>query len=243
MYKDPREKNEHTAWIHISGFDVPPDEITEKLGVEPTEVRVKGEERIVGKVSPKIIVNRENLWTLKSGLPKSAPLEKHVESLLKVIVPSKKNFIEISKECEVQFNCAVYYYEANPGISLEKNILKEIAEFNLPLYLDIYCLAGTVKELDDNEVKDDLVRQLSQVKSVSELSDEGKDEPRDLVENLRRIEFSIHKIENSYLPEMFVNGEMPEEYYQDRLQDLTNELKNLLKHVKNSKYLRSEVLD
>jgi hypothetical protein len=60
---------------------------------------------------------------------------------LNKIAPHKQGFIDVSKNYKLQFNCAAYYYEANPGILLSPTILKRAGELNVPLSFDIYCLA------------------------------------------------------------------------------------------------------
>lgn len=140
MENDPRLKNRYYAWFLITDFESRPDEITKQLGLVPTKTRIKGEYRVVGKKKPHKLQNKESQWILDSELHNNIPIEKHLEHLLKKVRPYKQNFVNIAKKYSLKLNCAIYYYEANPGISLANNILKEIAELNISLYFDIYCL-------------------------------------------------------------------------------------------------------
>ena len=142
MVDDPKLKNEYAAWFILLGFECSPDDITQKLGVEPTETRLKGEMREIGEGKHRREKeNIENAWILRSELPRNTPIEKHIENLLNKIAPHKQNFIDVAKSYVFQFNCAIYYYEANPGILLSPTILKKAGELNIPLSFDIYCLA------------------------------------------------------------------------------------------------------
>lgn len=140
MADDPRLKNKYYAWFLVKGCDETPDIITKQLGIEPTKTYVKGEYRTVGKKKPTKVINKENLWILDSDLPTDASLEKHIERLMKKIEPYKNNFSEIANRCLLELNFAIYYYEVNPGISLDKTILKEISSLGASLNFDIYCL-------------------------------------------------------------------------------------------------------
>ncbi len=240
MFNDPRLKNRYHAYIIVSGFESHPDEITKQVRVEPTETRVKGEFRTIGKKKPHKMLNKRNSWILESRLPRTAPIEKQIEQLLDKIKPFKQSFIEISKKYSLELTCAIYYYEANPGINLKKSTLKEIGELNLGVGLDIYCLAGTQLELEQPKVVKHLTSHLAGVKFIEKYNDDKYDENTTLVNSLKKIEeacydtqYQIHNLIWNYKP--------LDEDFEETFNMISGELKKIQQSIRESKYLKNSI--
>jgi hypothetical protein len=239
MYKDPSLENKYFAWFILFGFEGSPDEITKQLGVEPTETRIKGEHRTIGKGKhAQERLNKENAWLLKSELSRDVPIEKHLEHLMNKIKPHKQNFIDVAKKYELQFNCAVYYYEANPGISLESNIMKEISELDIPLYFDIYCMAGTVSQFEQENAYEQLTRQLSEINSVSEFNDGEHNEANSLAKSLIEIDAARSNLD-MHMEDLVVWDDLEDELYKEKMDKVTEDLKRIIKAIKQSKSLNN----
>ncbi len=239
MFNDPGLKNESTAWLNIIGFDMNPDEITKEVGVNPTKTRIKGEYRTVGTKTPRKIINKENQWILESSLSRKLPLEKHLEHLLDKIKFHKDSFKYLTKSCTVELNSALYYYEANPGLSFETELLKEIADFDISLNLDIYCLAGTVLELEQPKVVRHLKKHLSEVKFL--LNGTKENEVNYILESLKGIEESAYAIQSDYMHDLIWTEKLEDERYEETLLKIAKEINNINNYVKKSKYLSSLV--
>jgi len=241
MYNDPRLKNEYHAWLLVRSFEFHPKEITKQLGLEPTDIKVKGEYRIVGKKKPHKMLNKENLWILDSELPRNIPIEKHLEHLVNKIKPYKQNFIKIANQYSLELTCAIYYYEANPGINLDKNILKELAELNIELGLDIYCLTGTVRQLEDIKDIKYLTEQLSKVEFISKYDKDNHKEAAVIVDSLAGIEDACDRIKGLHIPDLIWEMPLDEKDYKTRFNKITEDLRQINKYIKQSKYLQSHV--
>ncbi len=237
MYNDPRLKNTYHVWFSLYGFDSHPDEITKQLGTEPTEIKVKGEFRTVGKKKPVRMLNKENIWILDSGLPRKIPVEKQLENLLDNIRPYKQNFIKIVDKYSAELNCAVYYYEANPGINLDKKILKEITELNLPLGLDIYCLAGTILELEQPKVVTHLTRHLEGADFISKYDDIKHNELNTLVNSLKEIENASSNIVGRYMHDLIWNYKPEIKDLEQTLKNISGEIRRIFNEAEKSKLL------
>lgn len=237
MYNDPALKNEYHVWILISNFECHPDEITTQLGIKPTDIKIKGEYRFVDKKKTHKMLNKESLWILDSELSRNIPIEKHLEHLLNKIKPYKQNFIKIANKYSLELTCAVYYYEANPGINLKKEILKEIAELNLELGFDIYCLEGTVKQLDDIKDINHLTEQLSKVEFISNYDKENHKEAKVLVQSLSDLENACYNFLSSHLPDLIWEGKFNDEEYKIRFTKIAEDLRRIKKYINQSKYL------
>lgn len=127
--------------FNIYDFDCSHQELTSQIGIEPTEVRIKGETRLVGKNKLKI-VNKENVWILKSDLPLTMRVEEHIYNLLKKMKPHEKELIKITQKFYTEFSCGLYFYETNPGIHLDNDLIKELSDLNTRIDLDMYCIGA-----------------------------------------------------------------------------------------------------
>ncbi len=124
----------------IYEFECASEELTKQLGISPTEVRVKGETRLVGKSNQSRIINKENIWILKSDLPLAARVEDHIANILNKMSSHEEQFIKVTNKFYTEFSCGLYFYETNPGIHLDNNLLKKLALLNTRIDLDMYCM-------------------------------------------------------------------------------------------------------
>lgn len=139
LYKSDIKKINVSLWI--AGFDSSPDEITKKLGIEPTETLIKGDYRFFGKGKHLIKkLNKQNAWILKSPLSQKVKPDRHLEHILNIIQSKKQRFIEIFNKYDSRISLAIYWDYCNPGITLDKKILKELAELNIEVGFDTYYL-------------------------------------------------------------------------------------------------------
>src|SRR6266404_1829158 len=70
------------ATLRIHGNSLPFEEISTRLGVQPTHVHRKGERR-----GPKSSPYQDDAWQFKVTLPETAPLAQHIETLWEVVKP------------------------------------------------------------------------------------------------------------------------------------------------------------
>ena len=241
MYRDPRLENRYHAWILIADFECSPAEITKQIGLEPTKTRIKGEYRTVGKGKhERKMLNKQNSWVLQSDLPSSTSIEEHIKYLLEKIEPFKKNIIKASKKYRVEFNTAIYYYEANPGFSLNKDLVRKINQLNIGVHFDIYCLAGTISQFEYPEAEEVLTKQFSKVTQVSKFNTDKHNEANKLAKSLIEIDKARQNLD-SYMEDLVVWDDLSEELYKEKFERVNNNLKSIIKNIKNSKYLTSEV--
>ncbi len=95
-----------SATLRIHGDGVPFEEISQRLGVQPTHMHRKGERR--GPRSPGY---RDDAWHYESSLPETEPLERHIEALWQVVRPavdylkSLKPRFKVDVFCGYRSNC------------------------------------------------------------------------------------------------------------------------------------------
>lgn len=115
-----------------------PEEIIKQTGIQPSTTWHKGE--VKHNTS---MFYKDNGWELKSILPLSSPLADHVNSLLNTVNFAHQKFISFTSKYFSILSCAIYFDEQSPQIYFENELLKHLADLNLRLDIDIYCLSET----------------------------------------------------------------------------------------------------
>ena len=81
-----------SASLRIFGDITHTEEISKRLGLEPTHIHKKGESRGEGRP-----VWPQDMWSYMSGLPESEPLERHIERIWSVIKPHKQYLLDLKR--------------------------------------------------------------------------------------------------------------------------------------------------
>src|SRR5689334_17317790 len=102
----------------IQNFDFHPNEITEKLGIKPTEILCKGEENVVGKSLRKMEFNR---WSLQSSLDLKSSIDDHIQDLLGKLASKKDQIREYGSKYYTGINCGSTDYDHHFGLHLDKS--------------------------------------------------------------------------------------------------------------------------
>jgi len=116
----------YCAVLRIHGHNVPFDEISQRLGVQPTLVRRQGERR-----RPRSPAYRDDAWQYKPAVPETEPLERHLELLWLVVRPqvdylkALKRLYRVDVFCGYRSNCDQAGFEV-PHQCLELFIALEI---------------------------------------------------------------------------------------------------------------------
>ena len=125
--------DEIAIYLTITDFDCDPDEISNLLKLTPTKIYRIGELRI----PQSILRNRTNGWKLKSSLSQST-IEEQVEHLLEQIRPCYEIITELGKKYEIEISCHVHCGVHIPAIHFNNNIIKQLAQLNASIDVDIY---------------------------------------------------------------------------------------------------------
>lgn len=121
----------------IEDFPMKHEELSKKLGVEPTEAENAGD--TYRYPNGKLSVVKFSSWTLDSGCDKHIDFETQVKTLLNKIRPFKKNFIEICEKYPLGLSVYIHTSEdeSSPYIGWESNVMKELAEYNASWGIDL----------------------------------------------------------------------------------------------------------
>jgi hypothetical protein len=120
------------ATLRIHGQELPFEEISASLGVEPTHVHRKGERR--GPRSPGY---RDDAWHFSPGLPEQEPLQRHIEALWRVLKPklgylkSLKTRYQLDVFCGYRSNCD------HAGVEVPHTCLELFTALEVPFGISI----------------------------------------------------------------------------------------------------------
>jgi Domain of unknown function (DUF4279) len=150
------------AYFLLTGADLDPEEITQRVGITPTQTFLKGE-----RIHPKGSRTRDySGWQVRSGLDQETDLEAHIRSVLEKLQAGWQPLIEIienSQQYEAFINCVMYYSPdetgSGSGFHFDRSLLAQIQQLKAEIDFDLYVLpkesanpsaSDSVKELAIN---------------------------------------------------------------------------------------------
>ena len=113
---EPEEANyfRFSATLRIHGDGVPFEEISQRLGVRPTHLHRKGEQR-----GPRSPAWRDDAWHFEPPLAETEPLERHIDALWQVVRPAVdylkglKQRLKVDVFCGYRSNCDTAGFEVS----------------------------------------------------------------------------------------------------------------------------------
>lgn len=131
----------------LSKNDFDLEEITATLGLEPTNTRKCGEEKALGKIY------LETMWGFSTPPNKEwVSIEKGLIILLKTLYPLKEKINRYAKKYDVILWCGYFTTSFDGGPTFTPNILKQLGDFGVELFIDTYfCTKESVKNSDPLE--------------------------------------------------------------------------------------------
>lgn len=132
--EEPEEENyfHFTVSLRIHGDDVPFKEISQRLGVEPTMARKKGERK-----APRSPAAKDDAWHYQPDIPETELLDVHINALMKVVEPH----VDYIKSLKTKFRVDVFCgYRSNcdmAGLEVPHTSLKLFTALEVPFGLSI----------------------------------------------------------------------------------------------------------
>ena len=132
--------NEQYAYFTVTdSFD--PEEITRRVGVIPSDSWRKGD------LHPRTKLEcRFSLWSLRSRLPRSEPLEAHIKDVLARLDQNSEEFAEVSKDYGGCMQLVGYFHEGYPGLLFDADLVTGLAKYSLSVDFDFYYLQSDDRE-------------------------------------------------------------------------------------------------
>jgi Domain of unknown function (DUF4279) len=136
IVNDVKKTNKCYAYFMVSG-SFNPAQITERMGVNPTESPLEGE-----LIKGSKMVRKCSRWILRSRLDTTATLEEHVSDVLAQLDAKKEEFRQLSAELGGVMELVGYFHADYPGLTLERDVVARLSEYSLSVDCDFYYLAS-----------------------------------------------------------------------------------------------------
>ncbi len=132
--------NEFSAYLTLVG-DFDPNEISVRLGLQPTRSWRKGE------INPRTQYERNHSrWSLASRVDQAVCLEKQVSDVLEQIRPHSEAVANIRATIDGGLQLVAYLHTSYPGFALENEVLAELGRMKLGIDCDFYYLYSDKRE-------------------------------------------------------------------------------------------------
>lgn len=119
----------YSATLRIHGDDLPLDEITNRLKVQPTRTHRKG-----GRPKPTAqTVYRDDAWHFQPPLPETEPLERHIDALWSVVKPHVSYLKSLKEQYKVDVFCGYRSNCDHVGIQVPHTCLELFTALEVPL--------------------------------------------------------------------------------------------------------------
>jgi hypothetical protein len=130
------------AGFSIFSVTLTPQEISERLGVQPTRTHEKGQPRGFRRKDGSIsqsIVWKDSAWHLNCPLKNDRDMAEHIRWLLDVIEPKADVLSALSSDCTlIRFFCGFSSGNGQGGFGLDPVTLGRISKLGFDLILDLY---------------------------------------------------------------------------------------------------------
>jgi len=120
------------AVLRIHGEGVPFEEISQRLGVRPTNQHRKGERR-----GPRSPAYRDDAWQFQPALPETEPLERHIEALWQVVRPQLEFLRALKQRFQVDVFCGYRSNCDHAGFEVSHRCLELFTALEVPLGVSV----------------------------------------------------------------------------------------------------------
>lgn len=126
------------VYLYVSSKSIDTSTITKRIGIQPTEVRKKGDPkpRVTGKYYD------EHMWYFEPHKDIPDKLERKLVTLLDLLTPKAPQISALSKECYLCINIYSYEYSGYGqllGLHLDNDILQKLASLGVEIDFDRYA--------------------------------------------------------------------------------------------------------
>jgi hypothetical protein len=122
----------YSATLRIHGLSLPLDEITDRLGLQPTHSHRQGEKK--GPRSPSY---RDDAWHFQPALNETRPLSEHIDALWTVLRPHVEYLKALKDRYRVDIFCGYRSNSDTAGVEVPHTSLAMFIELEIPFGLSI----------------------------------------------------------------------------------------------------------
>ena len=140
---DNSDMHEYSVALRISGVNLDPAEVSARLRLTPTQVRIAGQPRPGGKS-----IWDESVWEYEvrpDGRTAWSSIEEGLRALLSEFQSSNQILEHYQSNVHVFLWCGHFSSSFNGGPTFSSTLLKQLGDFGVELYLDTFFSAPTDK--------------------------------------------------------------------------------------------------
>jgi hypothetical protein len=127
----------------ISGFNISPEEVTTRIGLEPTRVVLEGDiKRADPSGANPPVLHKQSVWVIQTDISPDTSFDGHLKQTLEKLRPYGNAIAEIADKYECELS--IYGFAENAdriAIHINKDEIKELAQLGIGLDVDIYPTA------------------------------------------------------------------------------------------------------
>jgi len=133
----------------LGGFSHDPDEVTRLVGIEPTEVKRRGDEVswahavASGSTVPKV---KSNFWILEVPSERNTTLAEQTRELLRILTPAAANFRKLPADKRPTISCVIYDYSREVVLEFPDDVVAGAAAMGAQINVDYYDLSTVTAE-------------------------------------------------------------------------------------------------
>lgn len=127
------KRNELRASLRVLGFPGEPEQITARLGLEPSRAWLAGESLGTNRRPRK-----SNGWEVEVVGRDGEEPDAVIERLLEVVAGREAEVRELSAAATVELVVVVYAYEYMPGVSFSQGVVERLAQMGCSIDIDLY---------------------------------------------------------------------------------------------------------
>lgn len=121
-----------SATLRVFGDDLPFEDITARLGVEPTHRHRKGEKK--GPRSPGF---RQDAWHYTAPVPETEPLEHHLAALWEIVRPALPYLLDLKQRHAVDVFCGYRSNCDHAGFEIPHTCLELFTALEIPFGVSV----------------------------------------------------------------------------------------------------------
>jgi hypothetical protein len=137
--------NQNHIILGFFEFDFSPNFFTKEMGLQPHDTGSKGDKYFIGSKKDIEKVHEYNFWRHELKTHSNDFIGDLITKYIDEIIKPRLDIIKrLTKNSNVQLKIVQYYYDGfNPGIYIDADHNKILADINCSIDIDLYCLADT----------------------------------------------------------------------------------------------------
>lgn len=233
-YKASYQNDKHTAELFVINFEGDMSEITDQLGIEPTEILKKDEQRN----PPYGAKNKENVWKYQIQNLQGEEADETLGRLLKELDPKHEalEFLGRKSTLRIGVGSTTFWYNSELFISPER--LQQIAKMGATLWLDLYTFQETY--LEEDLQKEKFKHILAESRAVADLGISTQDERNSITEALALCETMRDIISEKLFPEYAGGETISDTDLQGGLLEVRSKIRELHEYIEKSPFFMSK---